>query len=206
MHISKRQNHQPKLLTIHPSGTIKGKTGSYQKFIGDMGGVYLDDGAWSKSLATEGVEHVVYSVDEQRYDNGPGSIVVGTSTVLPGAYGDEFAVTRGHLHAVSDRAELYYCLSGRGVMLLDTIDGETSAIELTAGQAVNVPGEWIHRSVNVGLDPFVTLFSYAADAGQNYDIISEAGGMKTLVVNDGHGGWKTVSNPRHIGYQRTDAS
>ena len=97
----------------------------------------------------------------QSYGPHAGALTIGTSTLLPGQYGDEFAVTRGHLHAVSDRAELYYCLSGRGVMLLETVDGRSEAVELTPGEAVNVPGEWVHRSVNVGDEPFVTLFTYA---------------------------------------------
>ena len=85
-------------------------------------------------------------------------------------------------------------------MLLDTVDGQSTAIELTPGKSVNVPGQWIHRSVNVGAEPFVTLFCYSADAGQNYGIISDASGMKNLVVKDGVDGWKIVANPRHVGY------
>jgi glucose-6-phosphate isomerase len=66
---------------------------------------------------------------------------------------------------------------------------------------VHVPGYWVHRSVNVGDDPFVTLFCYAADAGQNYGLIADAGGMAQLVVVDGNGGWTTRPNPDHIGYR-----
>jgi len=191
----------PTLLEISASGALSGSTRRYEKFSGEMGGVYLDEAAWKAEVAEKGEDNLVYSVNEHKYQNGPGALIVGTSTVLPGAYGDEYAVTRGHLHAVSDRAELYYCLSGRGVMLLDTVDGGTSAVELTPGQAVNVPGQWIHRSVNVGHEPFVTLFCYSADAGQDYAIIAGAGGMKNLVVHDGPDGWTTVPNPRHTGYR-----
>ncbi|WP_172582417.1 glucose-6-phosphate isomerase family protein [Subtercola boreus] len=192
---------QPTLLEIFTSGELSGATRHYEKVVGDMQGVYLDEQAW-RDAVSNGETSLVYSVDEQRYQDGPGALIVGTSTVLPGSYGDEFAVTRGHLHATSDRAELYYCLSGRGVMLLDTVEGGTEAVELTPGKAVNVPGQWVHRSVNVGDEPFVTLFCYAADAGQNYAIIAEAGGMKTLVVADAQSGWTTIPNPRHRGYRR----
>jgi hypothetical protein len=64
-----------------------------------------------------------------------------------------------------------------------------------------VRGYWVHRSVNVGDNPFVTLFCYAADAGQNYGLIADAGGMAQLVVADGNGGWTTRPNPDHIGYR-----
>ncbi|MFC7787520.1 glucose-6-phosphate isomerase family protein [Microbacterium sp. MAHUQ-60] len=191
----------PVALTISPDGGIEGRSRRYEKFLGDMAGVYRDEDAWRASVAEHGADRLIYWVDDHRYQEGPGALIVGTSTLLPGRVGDEFAVTRGHLHAVPDRAELYHCLSGRGVMLLETVDGQSTAIELTAGRAVNVPGHWIHRSVNVGDEPFVTLFCYAADAGQDYGLIADAGGMKNLVVADGDG-WALAPNPDHSGYRQ----
>ena len=87
-------------------------------------------------------------------------------------------------------------------MLLETVDGRSEAVELTPGEAVNVPGEWVHRSVNVGDEPFVTLFTYATDAGQDYQLIADAGGMKNLVVADARGGWAVRPNPDHTGYRK----
>ena len=191
----------PVVLEIAAEGGIEGRSRRYEKVLGDMSGVYRDEAAWQRAVADRGTDELVYWVDDHRYQEGPGALIVGTSTLLPGQYGEEFAVTRGHLHAVADRAELYHCLSGHGVMLLETLDGQVSAIELTPGKAVNVPGHWIHRSVNVGDEPFVTLFCYAADAGQDYEVISEAGGMASLVVSDGAGGWKLAPNPDHTGYR-----
>jgi glucose-6-phosphate isomerase len=191
----------PTLLDISREGGIGGRTRRYEKFAGEMGGVYRDGDAWRADVEASGSDRLVYWVDDHRYQEGPGALVVGTSTLLPGRVGDEFAFTRGHLHEVADRAELYYCLSGHGVLLLETIDGRSEAIELTPGKAVDVPGHWIHRSVNVGDEPFVTLFCYAADAGQNYAIIGDANGMKSLVVTDGAGGWTTVPNSDHRGYR-----
>jgi glucose-6-phosphate isomerase len=72
---------------------------------------------------------------------------------------------------------------------------------MSPGEAVHVPGHWVHRSVNVGEEPFVSLFCYPADAGQDYALIAEAGGMAQLVVTDGDGGWTTRPNPRHVGYR-----
>lgn len=192
----------PAKLTVSPSGALTGNNGVYTKHLADMAGVYRDSAAYDAAISAEGGDALVYRVESQDYGPHSGALTIGTSTLLPGRYGDEFAVTRGHLHAISDRAELYYCLSGRGVMLLETVDGRSEAVELTPGEAVNVPGEWIHRSVNVGDEPFVTLFTYATDAGQDYQLIADAKGMKNLVVADGDGGWMLRENPDHIGYKR----
>lgn len=195
----------PALIAIAENGVMSGATGSYEKLLGDLAGVYLDDDAYRQALATHGGELLAYRVEVNQLADGPGALIIGTSTVLPGRIGDEFAMTRGHLHVKSDRAELYHCISGRGVMLMDTVDGQSRALEMEPGEAVHVPGEWVHRSVNVGEEPLVTLFCYAADAGQDYGIIAEAGGMAQLVVSDPEGGWRTIPNPRHIGYRTAAA-
>lgn len=190
----------PGLLALGVDGVMRGATSSYEKRLGDMAGVYQDDAAYREVLAERGPDFLVYRVEEHRNVDGAGALIIGTSTLQPGRYGDEFAVTRGHLHAKADRAELYYCLSGRGVMLLETLDGRSEALPLGPGEAVHVPGHWVHRSVNVGEEPFVTLFCYGADAGQDYELIRRAGGMSALVVADDDGGWSTRPNPHHVGY------
>lgn len=190
----------PGVLVPGADGVLAGATSHYEKKLGDMAGVYRDEQAYRDVLTRHGADQVVYRVEEHRNASGAGALIVGTSTLLPGRYGDEFAVTRGHLHAQADRAELYYCLSGAGVMLLETLDGQSQAVSLQPGEAVHVPGHWVHRSVNVGDDPFVTLFCYAADAGQDYELIRRAGGMSSLVVTDDAGGWTTRRNPDHTGY------
>jgi glucose-6-phosphate isomerase len=194
---------EPGLLALGADGVMRGATSSYEKRLGDMAGVYRDEDAFGEIVADKGADFLVYRVEEHRNVDGEGALIIGTSTLQPGRYGDEFAVTRGHLHAKADRAELYYCLSGRGVMLLETLDGRSEALPLAPGEAVHVPGHWVHRSVNVGAEPFVTLFCYGADAGQDYELIRKAGGMAALVVTDGAGGWSTRPNPDHVGYPAT---
>jgi glucose-6-phosphate isomerase, archaeal len=193
---------EPGALTIDPAGGMRGRTGGYDKRLGEMRGVYRDTDSYIAAVAEHGEDHLVYRVEEHRNVDGPGALIIGTSTLQPGRYGAEFAVTRGHLHAKADRAELYHCLSGRGVMLLETLDGRSRAVPLGPGDAAHVPGHWVHRSVNTGAEPFVTLFCYPADAGQDYALIAEAGGMSQLVVTDGAGGWTTRPNPDHTGYRK----
>jgi glucose-6-phosphate isomerase len=193
----------PGLLALGADGVMTGATSGYEKRLGDMAGVYRDDDAYRRTLAERGAGAVVYRVEEHRNVGGEGALIIGTSTLYPGRYGDEFAVTRGHLHAKADRAELYYCLAGTGVMLLETLGGRSEALPLHPGEAVHVPGHWVHRSVNVGDTPFVTMFCYGADAGQDYELIRRAGGMATLVVADADGSWRARANPDHSGYPRT---
>ena len=192
--------HQPVTVDISTDGVMSGTSRIYEKHLGDLEGLYRDAEAFADELAGRGADELVYVVHEQKYDSSPGALIVGTSTLLPGSVGNEYAMTRGHLHAIADRAELYHCLSGHGIMLLDTLDGQSIAVELTPGKAVNVPGHWVHRSVNVGNGPFVTLFCYSADAGQDYSLIERAGGMRPLIVKDGEG-WSQVPNPDHSGYE-----
>jgi len=176
---------------------LDGSTRRYERRLSELEGLYRDADSYEKALALdEGAP--VYWVEESRLE-GSGELVTGVSVLEPGRIGDEFYMTRGHLHAMPDRAELYLAISGRGVMLLDDLEGDSRAIEISAGEAVQVPGYWVHRSVNVGDERFVTVFCYAADAGQNYAIIAEAGGMRDVVVVDGDG-WTTRSNPDHHGY------
>jgi glucose-6-phosphate isomerase len=197
--------HAPIALSVAADGTLTGRSSTYRKRLADLDGLYLDDEAF-QGLRARLPDMVAYWVEESRADTGQGGLVIGTSTLEPGKVGSEYWMTRGHLHALADRAELYYCVSGRGVMLMETVDGRVSTVELTAGKAVHIPGYWVHRSVNVGTERFSTLFCYPVDAGQDYEIIRRAGGMATLIVDDGHGGWTTRSNPRHRGYSGPQSS
>lgn len=190
----------PVALTLRPDeGRLEGSNGRYEKFLTDLEGLYRDGNAYRERLASDNGQPV-YWVETTHTEDGPGGLITGISVLEPGMVGEEYAMTRGHLHAVADRSELYVGLSGRGVMILDTLDGRSEVVEVGPGQAVYVPGHWVHRSVNVGTERFSTLFCYAADAGQDYAIIERAGGMRSLVVADGDG-YAVKENPGHRGYE-----
>jgi glucose-6-phosphate isomerase len=190
----------PVELTLLPEqGQLGGSNGRYEKRLRDLAGLYRNAVAFEEQLQADSGAPV-YWVESSQTEDGPGGLITGISVLEPGTVGDEFFMTRGHLHAVSDRSELYVGLSGEGVMVLETVAGESKVVPVRPGQAVYVPGNWVHRSVNVGTDRFSTLFCYAADAGQDYSIIERAGGMKSLVVADS-GHWVVRPNPDHRGYQ-----
>jgi glucose-6-phosphate isomerase, archaeal len=175
-------------------GALRGGTGRYQKHWRDMAGLYADTGAFARRLA-QGADDLTYEVGEFRPSARPGDMIFGVTRLLPGRIGDEFAFTRGHIHAVADRPEIYYGQKGEGLMLLESPDGETRIVPVGAQTICYVPPFWLHRSINVGADDVVMVFAYPADAGQDYDIIARAGGMRVRVLADGAGGWREVPNP-----------
>jgi glucose-6-phosphate isomerase, archaeal len=193
--VSVSHPEQPFVTQINPeTGFGAGFAAHYIKTFEAMHGVYQEDGV---ELTSRGPE-LSYEVFSTQQTDLPGALTVGTSIVKPGRIGEEFALTRGHLHRIADRAEMYFGLNGRGVMLLESVEGEVHALEIVPGSMVYVPGGWLHRSVNVGAEVLVTLFCFSADSGQNYEIVEQSGGMKKLVVDDGQGGWMLKDNPRYV--------
>jgi glucose-6-phosphate isomerase len=179
------------------SGALSGATGRYEKRLRDLAGLYADAGAFEAAVAREG-ERVVYHVHEVRPAANHGDLIFGTTFMEPGRVGDEFFMTRGHIHARANRPETYTGESGEGVMLLESPDGEARVLALAPRVTVYVPPLWIHRSVNTGARPLVMSFCYPADSGQDYEVIARSGGMAVRVVADGDG-WRAVPN---AGYRR----
>ena len=176
------------------SGLLEGSGTRYQKRLADLAGLYADNEAFALLAAVQGDE-VVYEVTDHRPSDRAGDLITGVTRMSAGKIGGEFFMTRGHLHAVADRPELYFGLKGRGLMVMESPDGESRILEVGVGTACYVPPFWIHRSVNVGDDDFVMLFCYPADAGQDYDIIQRSNGLRLRIVDNGRGGWHSVTNP-----------
>lgn len=174
------------------SGNMQGAGGHYEKRVKDLEGLYADSDAFTRLVQVD-PDHVVYHVHEKRPEQVAGDLIFGTTWMEPGRVGDEFYMTRGHIHACANRPETYYGESGSGLMLLESPEGETEILEISARVLVYVPPMWIHRSVNTGDTPLVMSFCYPSDSGQDYEIIANSGGMAKRIVADG-GGWKAVDN------------
>lgn len=183
-----------------PAGLMRGTESSYQKKLKDMTGQYANTAAFA-AVAADRADEVVYEVTDHKPSNKGCDVITGVTRMSPGDVDGEYFMTRGHIHSIADRPEMYFCLAGKGVMLMESPDGQTRAVEMPVGTVCYVPPYWIHRSVNVGNTDFVTLFCYPADSGQDYDIIARSNGMRLRVVKDGAGGWKTVDN---AGYKPRD--
>ncbi len=186
---------EPTVTVVDPvTGRMQGATRRYVKRWSELGGLYRDEEAWRAIAAARG-DDLSYEVYDHTPSQAAGDLIHGTSILYPGRVGREFAMTRGHIHARSDRPEIYYCQSGEGLMLMESAAGEVRIAAFHPQAIVYVPPYWIHRSVNTGSTALVTVFCYPADAGQDYDIIARAGGMRETIVEDGAGGWTTEPNP-----------
>ena len=174
-------------------GRLVGGSGRYEKRLSDLAGLYADADAFD-ALLREGGDRVVYAVEDLRPSSDAGDMIFGVTRMAPGTVGDEFFLTRGHIHGIANRPEIYYGESGTGLMLMESPAGETRIVEVGHHVVCYVPPFWIHRSVNVGPDDLVMTFAYPADSGQDYDIIARAGGMAQRVVRAAGGGWQAIPN------------
>lgn len=164
-----------------------------QRRLSDLRGQFLDTAAYERLLAEQ--DRLVYEVYELRRPETSGELLCGLSIVHPGLVGREFYMTKGHFHTVLETAEIYYCLQGEGMMVMETPEGEAQVAPLTPGRVLYVPPRWAHRSVCTGRQTdLVTFFVYPGHAGHDYGTI-ERQGFRKLVLQ-GAAGVEVVDNPR----------
>ncbi len=163
--------------------------------LSSMRGMYADPQAYADLLAKGDAVH--YEVYEIQRPNSYNEQPCGTSIVHPGKVGDEYFMTKGHFHANVEAAEVYYCLAGEGMMVMENPEGEWEVAELRPGRVLYVTGRWAHRSVNTRLDmDLVTFFVYPGHAGHDYGSIERQGFRKLVIERDGKP--EIVDNPRWL--------
>lgn len=130
---------------------------------------------------------VVYRVIAVEPASGPGDLHYGLGILYAGKVGNEYFLTKGHLHQTREAAEVYIGQSGEGLMLLeDEHTGESRTAPLGAGQIVYVPGHTAHRTVNTGSEPLTYFGIYPANAGHDYGAIAKRNFLKVVVEENGH--------------------
>lgn len=158
-----------------------------------MADMYSDQQAVAAQLARQDV--LVYEFFDMGVPSTSGDVAYGTSITYPGKIGDEYHMTKGHFHSVLDTAEIYYCLSGSGYMLMENPEGDWQSAEFKAGQAVYVPRRYAHRSINTSdSEPLVTFFAFPGHAGHDYGTIETKGFRKLCVERNGTP--EFIDNPR----------
>ena len=156
---------------------------------------YLDQQAYEAMLVEE--DRLLYEVYEIKRPEVAGELLQGISIVHPGKVGEEYFMTKGHFHSVLDTAEVYYCLRGEGVMVMETQGGDWAVESLRPDKVLYVPPRWAHRSVNTSVDEdLVTFFVYPGNAGHDYGSIEKQGFRKLVVERSGQ--VAVIDNPRWL--------
>ncbi len=164
--------------------------------LSSMDGQYANPPAYTAMLQQE--DTVLYEVYEIHRPEVAGELSHGISIVHPGKVGNEYFMTKGHFHTILETAEVYYCLAGVGMMVMETPEGESSVEELVPGKVLYVPPRWAHRSVNTSRsEDLITFFVYPANAGHDYGTIEKKGFRKLVLEINGK--VQVADNPRwHI--------
>jgi glucose-6-phosphate isomerase len=191
-----RESHiatQPAMFTVvHGQWRLDPDADHIVRSLSAMRGQYAHADAFEEALQRGDVP--VYEVHEIRRPPAPGELCAGLSIVHPGRVANEYFMTKGHFHARLDAAEVYYCLHGHGMMVMETPQGEWAVEELRPGSVLYVPPRWAHRSVNVGSEDLVTFFVYPSDAGHDYGTIEAQGFRKIIIEREGRPA--VIDNPR----------
>ncbi len=142
-----------------------------ERRLSQLSGCFADARAYQAAL--EQSDPVIYSVSSYEPAHSDGDLHIGLGRIMPGKVGDEFYLTRGHLHTWREAAEIYIGLSGQGQMLLEVEGGAVSSLSLSPQSIVYVPGHTAHRTVNTGFSPLLYLGIYPAKAGHDYASLTE---------------------------------
>ena len=176
------------------TGVLSPRRNILQRRLSDMRMMYADTAEASRNLAAEG-DRLIYEVQGIELPEEEGQIPHCATRILPGRIGDKYHMTKGHYHARREQGEVYFGLSGHGILLLQTADGDTSELEMVAGSAAYVPPFWAHRTVNIGDEDFVFFSVWEARAGHDYGTIERDGFRKLVVLRKGQPA--VVDNPKY---------
>ena len=167
---------------------------SSQRYLSEVKSIFCDTAEATKILSTD--NPLIYEFYELPMPHDDGDLAFGTSITYPGTIGDEYFMTKGHFHSILNTAEVYYCLSGLGMMMMENQEGQWKCLELNPGTALYVSKGFAHRSVNIGTQPLVTFFCFRADAGHDYKTIANQGFRHLVVKKDGRP--SIIENPRWV--------
>lgn len=151
--------------------------------LGDLGDIFADKTAW----ATMPKEQNVYEVASY-FPVAEGTLAglfFGITYIAPGKVGNEYFMTKGHFHLLRDRAEIYHCIEGEGMLILMDEQRNTWAERMYPGSLHYINGYTAHRTANTGSTTLVFSAVWPSDAGHDYATISTEGFSRILVEQDG---------------------
>lgn len=152
------------------------------KYLSDLKGIFEDTNAFEKINTSQ----LAYEVDVYSpVKNGTeGGLFFGITRLQPGLVGNEYFMTKGHFHAIENRAEYYWCIEGEGILLLMDKTRNAKAEYMLPGSLHYIPGFTAHRVVNTGSNVLSFGACWPSDAGYDYDSIAAHGFSRRVKKND----------------------
>ena len=129
------------------NGTLSGEgVNVTQKLYKDAKSFYA---SIDESLSDDTIMYEVY-----QYSVGDaakkGNLDWGITVMKPVYVQGECNVTRGHFHNDLDCDEIYFCMTGEGLLLYMDEKGECYAEKMAPGSVHHIDGKLAHRLVNTG--------------------------------------------------------
>ncbi len=152
------------------------------RHVSDMAKMFADKEAVEAEIKAG--DKLVYDIAYHTFETSVSDMAMGVTRIHPGTVGSEYHMTKGHYH-VKNEAEIYFCVSGEGYLLLQTRDGEFRAEPWTPGTITHIPPMWAHRAVNTGKEMLIYVASFHTSAGHDYGTIEQKGFVKKVVEQDG---------------------
>lgn len=154
------------------------------RLLSQLAGCFADEAAY-QSMLSKG-DQLVYSLSNIDMASGEGQLHYGLGILQPGKVGSEYFMTKGHLHAWRPAAEVYICLRGQGMMILEhETEAATDVLPFPANSVVYVPGYTAHRTINVGDQPLVYWGVFSSEAGHDYEAIRQRNFSQVVIELDG---------------------
>jgi glucose-6-phosphate isomerase len=174
----------PLSLNFDPATAVIPSFEGSQRWLSQLADCFADRPAYQAMLAQG--DQFVYGVTNLDMASGEGQLHYGLGILRPGKVGSEYFMTKGHLHAWRPAAEVYICLQGQGMMILEhETEAIANVLPFSANSVVYVPGHTAHRTVNVGDGPLVYWGVLSSEAGHDYEAIRERNFSQVVIEWDG---------------------
>lgn len=148
----------------------------------DLCGVFADADAWQR----HDPQQVIYTVERFDTPTPEGALFVGVTRLQAGMSGGEFYLTRGHFHQRREQGEVYFGLSGNGLLLLQNAQGEARLESVCAGSVHIIPGHTAHRLINTGDVPLCALAVWPTVAGHDYAALAGGFAVRVFASENGY--------------------
>lgn len=156
------------------SGVITGENVKYyQKKYIDLKHIYKDE---DKNILDDKIMYEVFTIEHDK----DASLLWGLTILQPQTVKKEYNMTRGHFHIDRTQPEIYFGLSGEGLLLMMAENGECFAEKIFKNSIHYIDGRYAHRLINTSNDILKVGACWNKLAGHDYESIERKSGFERV--------------------------